>query len=339
MSKTAMFMPITDWGRWLHDLAQLSDAEIADRDIADINLRCAKDLPAMDNSLLGACLQKVDDWAVLVDRCTAHLFPHFRRDPERFQGSESRFRVGALAECLQRYIGITYNFAFLEGDYDASDSRNLFIHGILTGFGGTCVSMPVLYCAIGRRLGYPLTMAETREHCFCRWDDDSEHFCFDATSRGVPIRDEDYYRRWPKPITPAQERNNGFVRSLTRREELAAFAAARGNCLLDNFQFTPAVEAFYLAHQVAPGRPCYHDDWGLAVYSAKLWGSLQRHPVRDDIPVEQAIGMAAEKLRGPDSEFFREHAAQNVLRILRNRRRRDRIAGHAAVLQNLSTPL
>ncbi len=52
---------------------------------------------------------------------------------------------------------------FNEGPYNASDSRFLFIHGLLTGFGGTCVSMPILYLAIARRLGYPLKLVETKE--------------------------------------------------------------------------------------------------------------------------------------------------------------------------------
>lgn len=121
----------------------------------------------------------------------------------------------SLAECLRRHVGIQNNVAFLEGEYDASDSRNLFIHGILTGFGGTCASMPVSYCAIGRRLGYPLRLCEANEH-FCRWDGgaEGESFCFAATGRGGAIRDEDYYRRWPKPITPAQEQKHGLIRIL-----------------------------------------------------------------------------------------------------------------------------
>lgn len=142
------YTPSTTWGRWIRDLAQLSNAELAECDVGEINLRCAEDLPGTDDCRLGTCLKKVDDWAVLVDGFTRYFFRSFVANPDRFQRSEARFRVVAMADCLQRHVGIHYSFSFAEGDYDASDSRNLFIHGILTGVGGTCVSMPVLYNAI-----------------------------------------------------------------------------------------------------------------------------------------------------------------------------------------------
>jgi hypothetical protein len=337
MSSGATFTPITNWGRWIYELAQSSDSALAESDVAEVNLRCAEDLPGTDNELLHLCLEKIDDWGILVARFTRQAFPYFLNDAERFQNSEARFRAVALADCLQREVGIRYNFSFAEGEYDASDSRNLFIHGILTGFGGTCASMPVLYCAVGRRLGYPLTMGEASEHCFCRWDDDSgEHFCFDAAGRGCYIRDEDYYRKWPKPITPAQERNNGLIRRLTPHEELAAFAAIRGNCLFDSFCFVPAVEAYYLAHSIAPHKHCFHDAWGLAVYSSKLWAQVKSLPdALQDAPFEEAIVRAADSLRGPNIELYRGDAIQNVFRIVRNRNHRDRAAVHEAAFQEL----
>ncbi len=34
--------------------------------------------------------------------------------------------------------------------------------------GGTCVSMPVLYTAVARRLGYPVKLVLAKGHAFCR---------------------------------------------------------------------------------------------------------------------------------------------------------------------------
>ncbi len=66
-----------------------------------------------------------------------------------------------LVMVLQRNLGVRATIIrFNAGPYDATDSRNLFLHGLLTGHGGTCVTMPVLYTAIGRRLGY---LVEDRE--------------------------------------------------------------------------------------------------------------------------------------------------------------------------------
>lgn len=330
------FVPITEWGAWCRQMALLSDAELAEQDLAALNLRCAEDLPGTSNELLRACLEKVNDWADLVDRLTQYVFPRFTLDPESFDGSEAQFRVIAMADCLQRQVGIKYNSAFADGEYDASDSRNLFIHGILMGFGGTCVSMPVLYCAIGRRLGYPLCLAETREHYFCRWDDHAfgEQFCFDATGQGCSTRSEEYYRHWPKPITPSQERDNGFIRAMTPWEELAAFAETRGNCLLDNFRFEHAVESFCLAHKIAPHKRRLHDAWGLAVYTVDIWTRIRSLPdTSPDTPIDRAVARAADDLRGPDVGLFRKPAADNVIRIIRNRQRRESVKSRDIAFQ------
>ena len=337
MTIPSHFAPSTTWGRWICDMAQRSDAELAADDVAQVNLCCAEGLPGTDNSLLGACLKKVDDWAALVDRYTRYSYPCFEKNPDRFQGSEARFRAMAMCECLPRYVGVQYNFAFNEGEYDAGDSRNLFVHGILTGFGGTCVSMPVLYTAIGARLGYPITMAEARDHYFCRWDGDSgEHFCFDATSRGCTPRNEDYYRSWPAPITPEQELKFGYIRSLSRREELATFAGTRGNCLFDNFRFRAAIEAYYLAHRLAPEKACLHHAWGLAHYSVELLTRLKNLPNEFRyIPIEEAIVSAAAQLRGPNVDHFRKPAVENVLRILGMYQRRGRAAISDRAIQEL----
>jgi len=121
---------------------------------------------------------------------------------------------------------------------------------------------------------------------------------------------------------------------LTRREELAAFAATRGNCLLDNFNFAPASEAFYLAHQIAPHKQCFDDAWGLAFYSAKIWEQITSLPPKlPEMPVAEAIHRVAAGLTGPDVNIFRKPSAQNLLRIMRNRKRKAQASNHAAVFQ------
>jgi len=57
-------------------------------------------------------------------------------------------------------------------DVDFKNSRDLFLHGMVgSDNGGTCVSMPVLYVAVGRRLGYPMRLVLAKAHVFARWDD------------------------------------------------------------------------------------------------------------------------------------------------------------------------
>jgi hypothetical protein len=122
---------------------------------------------------------------------------------------------------------------------------------------------------------------------------------------------------------------------LTRREELAHFAGTRGNCLIDNFFFVPAVEAFYLAQAMAPQVRCLHNAWGLAIYTSKLWDSICNLPgERKDTPLEPALRAEAQALQGLDVERFRATAVENLLRINRNRRRRESAASRALAFQD-----
>jgi regulator of sirC expression with transglutaminase-like and TPR domain len=182
------------WARQLHD-------DTASGDIALDNLRSAVGLPgpAVDEREIPPHLNKLDAWASLVRTGTERMLPKFRQTPDQYEGTLGKFQMLVLVTVLQRNLGVTYNRRFSEGEYDGSDPRNLFLHGVLTGFGGTCVTMPLLYIAIGRRLGYPLFLVETKEHFFVRWEGAGERFNIDATSPGFVSRDtDDYYREWPR---------------------------------------------------------------------------------------------------------------------------------------------
>jgi len=137
-------------------------------DIAQVNLETAGGLPTSEALDVPAYLQQLDVWAELVAAKTERWLPRFHRCPSEFDGSPGRFRMMALVTVLQRDLGVRYDPACQEGPYCALDPRTLFLHGLLDGNGGTCVTMPVLYVAIGRRLGYPLFLVQAREHFFVR---------------------------------------------------------------------------------------------------------------------------------------------------------------------------
>ena len=165
--------------------------------------------------------------------------------PSEFDDSLAKFRMMALVTVLQRDLGVRYDPACQEGPYCALDPRTLFIHGLLDGQGGTCVTMPVLYIAIGRRLGYPLHLVHAREHFFVRWEEPGgERFNIEATTLGFTPRDDEHFRRWPKPIRDEDVRLGLFLRNLTPQEECAAFLRERGQCWLDHLRTAAALEAF-----------------------------------------------------------------------------------------------
>jgi hypothetical protein len=230
-----------------------SDAQLALRDIAETNLHCALGLPGAENLDIPACLNKLDYWARIVRQNTEKWRPKFLKSPEKYEHSYAQFCMMALATVLQIKLGVKYNLSFSEGDYNGTDSRNLFIHGLLSGHGGTCMTMPVLYIAIGRRLGYPLKLVEAYAHSFVRWDDlNGERFNIETTTWGYTSHDDEYYKTWPNPLSKELLSTGVFLRSLSPREELGFFLNARGTCLRENLQIHLALESLYFASLLYP---------------------------------------------------------------------------------------
>jgi hypothetical protein len=228
-----------------HQLVHLSDAALAAEDIASVNLACAAGLPGAEQTDVAFCLAMLDAWAEQVRSETARLAGQFERDPEQFNNSWVYFKILVMTTVLQEDFSVRYDPTLIERDDFFHNAENLFLHGVVQGKGGTCSSLPPVYVAVGRRLGYPLKLVQTHSHLFARWDNDSnERFNIECTSRGLNCHSDDYYRGWPFPTTPEQERCCGWLLSQTPREELAAFLAARGHCWLDNRCFPEAVEAY-----------------------------------------------------------------------------------------------
>lgn len=237
-----------------YDLLAMSPDELAKVDIAVVNLLCAKGLPGAENLDVPAALAKIDEWS---KRAPPEIERHLYRakDPryaDLFQGSENRVRVYLMVQVLQEDLGVRYNPARIY-DPDFRDSRDTFIHGMLPGAnGGTCASMPVLYTAVGRRLGFPIKLVVAREHLFCRWDDGKERFNIEGAGEGVSFYPDEHYRTWPKPLSEADLASGVFLTSMTPQQELANFLHDRGTCLHANGKLTEARAAFAESLRLEP---------------------------------------------------------------------------------------
>ena len=114
---------------------------------------------------------------------------------------------------------------------DNRDCRFQFIDGPLTGFGGTCGNLPVVFVAIGRRLGYPLWLVQTHDHCFARWDGGGERFNIECTCPGLVSHSDEYYRTWsPWTVRDEDVADGRMMANLLCREELAFFVRTGAHC-------------------------------------------------------------------------------------------------------------
>jgi Transglutaminase-like superfamily len=244
------------------ELIRLSNTELAAQDLAAVNLACAAGLPGAEDLDVEGCLKMLAAWTAQVGRETARCAVQFQREPTAFENSWAYFRVLVLATVLQQDCGVRYDPTLIDREDFFADARNLFIHGILQGRGGTCSSLPPLYVAVGRRLGYPLKLVLSNSHVFARWDDPAtaERFNVECTSRGLNCHPDGHYLAWPLPTTASEAAACGWLTSLTLLQELATFLANRGHCWLDNRRFHEAVDAYAWASSLAPGLPG-HEAW------------------------------------------------------------------------------
>jgi tetratricopeptide (TPR) repeat protein len=150
------------------------------------------------------------------------------------------------------------------GNYSFADARDCFIHGLLTGQRlGTCVTIPVLYVAIGRRLGYPVHLALAKGHVFARWQQDhGETVNIEATNLGLTTHPDSHYRAWPRPISDAEAAD--YLRPLTPDEERGLFLGTRGHCLEDNGRLDEALACYDRAAELQP-RPYFFAGHALRV--------------------------------------------------------------------------
>lgn len=246
----------------LADLLALSPSDLAGIDIARMNLICAEGLPGSENLDIEGSLQTLDKWAQHAKRETERNHHHFDSDPAYFYNSESFYKMLMLSVVAYDDFGIRYNpqkisspANTLSGDDNFfADSQDILLHGLLGDRrAGTCSSMPVLYVALGRRLGYPLKLVKTKAHLFVRWESPAECFDLEATGKGMEKYDDAHFRNWPFPVSDQEIAEDSYLKSLSAAEELSVFLSIRAKCLTEARRFSEAALSFEAASRLAPG--------------------------------------------------------------------------------------
>jgi hypothetical protein len=250
----------------LQQLLGLDGQRLSQVEISRINVLCASGLETNHNPDIQEASATLRSWAERVRSETDRHLYRFQKNPAEFENSEAFFRMLMLTVVLAEDFHVHYDPARIRSPDTISDSDGffcdaeaVFLPGLLGPKRlGTCSSMPVLFVAVGRELGYPLYLVTTKGHLFIRWDGAGERFNIEATSHGLNRFDDDYYRHWPYEITPEEERAEGYLKSLSPRKELAVFLSIRGMCLRERGRLDEAAESFAHATKFAPNVRSYH---------------------------------------------------------------------------------
>ena len=205
----------------LNQLLTLSSIELENCDIARMNLLCADGLPGAEGVHIETSLALLDQWAAHIKAETERNFHHFQENPAYYYNSEAFYKMLVMSVVLYEDYRVRYNSKWIVApteiqadDHFFADSRDILLHG-LTGSQrmGTCSSMPVLYIALGRRLGYPLKLVKAKGHLFMRWEDAKERFDMDATGKGLDRYDDAHFKQWPFPLSDQEIKDEEYLKS------------------------------------------------------------------------------------------------------------------------------
>ena len=237
-------------GKTYADLLDLDAKDVEGMDVAEFNLICGSGLPGTEGVDVRILVNRLDDMAGMVKSATGNPanLDRWKRNRPPGEASESIYRMRILVQVLQDRCGIHYDEELAKmvtanegkpASYKEWDDRfytnasMVFLNGLLSEKRvGTCVSMPVLYTAVARRLGYPVFLAMSKGHLFCRWDSPEERFNVEGTGVGgmTPYPDK-FYHTFPNRLFDWELEHENYLKSLTPAEELALFLKTRAVCL------------------------------------------------------------------------------------------------------------
>ena len=282
----------------LAELLALPDDQLENVDLALINLLCAEGLPGSEKLNIQDHLDTLRQWSAHVEREIKRNHHRFVEHPEDYHNSEGEFRMVMLITVVQQDLQVRYSPERAEpqkkgiwesNDDFCADSRDLYIHGLLAGrHTGTCSSLPVFYVAIARRLGFPVFLARAKVHFFVHYEEGGGHINIDGSGIGCSIHPDDYYRKWPLPITEEEIQTYGYLRSINNKEALGDFLANRAGCLKSAKRFDEAAACWKLVARYLPKNTALENIVDKSAKLAKshhdmdawdsLWAELEKQP-------------------------------------------------------------
>jgi regulator of sirC expression with transglutaminase-like and TPR domain len=174
---------------------------------------------------------------------------------------DPEIRIRALNTVLFRYEGFRYDH---EGFAAGGRKEHFYLNGILDTKQGICFTMPLLYVAVGQRLGWPIYPVTAPSHFFARYSAPFFHRQnIEVTSGGKYFEDEWYIDDFA--IGPGALRTGGYMRTLTYREYLGHILYASAYAFRDGHKRLAYVER---AAALDPRDPDFHYTLGVA-YAAK----------------------------------------------------------------------
>ncbi len=152
---------------------------------------------------------------------------------------------------------------------------------------GNCVSMPLLFVALGEKLGLELTLSTAPQHLFVKWTDRAtgKTWNLEATSGAGATRDQRY--REQLPMTDAALANGVYLKTLSRQEALATIATAVLDGLLAAGRYQEAIATADVLIEAWPANTYAMIQKGNAYQRLLRRDFISRYPRESDIPADR----------------------------------------------------
>jgi tetratricopeptide (TPR) repeat protein len=184
--------------------------------------------------------------AVAGRQCQRQLDEIAHEIRDRLQAKKIKADARAI-EVINQYLFEEQGFSSVK---EADDPNDLFLHSVLKNKRGYCLSLSVLYLAIGERLGLPLYGVVVPGHFFVRYDDGRERFNIETTSKGGYATDESYIKKFK---VPSETADGIYMKNLNALQTLGCFFNNLGNSYMEVGNKKQAQAALERAVGINPG--------------------------------------------------------------------------------------
>ncbi len=250
-------------------LLALSDDELRRADVVEMNLLVAKSIPSLADLDIPRYQRLADEWAEAIRARLPKAERMFQQSPQNWKNDVNFFRLGVMHQFVECELGIEYIDAQREiKQMLYTNPSDLFLHGVMDTRRGTCGNMAALHVALGRRLGWPVSLACVGSHFILRYDDGKVTHNLEATQSGFGgfKSDPDDYLIRHDNLPSIAVTSGSDLHAMTPREMLGAFISLRGRHMHDSGQIREAQLDYLLARWLYPNnRRIYRDLMALIV--------------------------------------------------------------------------
>ena len=151
---------------------------------------------------------------------------------------------------------------------------------------GNCVSIPILFLILRKRLGLDMTLSTAPLHVFVKYtDDDGRTWNLEPTSGAGFTRDVWYRRK--TPMTEQAIANGIYLKTLSRREALAVMATTILDHLMAEQRYEEAIALTDVLIEAWPAYAYTHVKKSTAYYRLLEAEIIRKYPNANDMPPEK----------------------------------------------------